>query len=84
VILGLVMLSLATVAVVTLVFLLSQQLRIGEFRTLSRIGASKGYIAMLIVSEVGFVFAISLVVAAGLTLVSRSFAMQFLQGVLTL
>jgi putative ABC transport system permease protein len=84
VILGLVMLSLATVAVVTLVFLLSQQLRIGEFRTLSRIGASKGYIAMLIVSEVGFVFAISLVVAAALTLVSRSFAMQFLQGVLTL
>jgi predicted lysophospholipase L1 biosynthesis ABC-type transport system permease subunit len=66
------------------VFLLSQQLRIGEFRTLSRIGASKGYIAMLIVSEVGFVFAISLVVAAALTLVSRSFAMQFLQGVLTL
>jgi putative ABC transport system permease protein len=84
VILGLVMLSLATVAVVTLVFLLSQQLRFGEFRTLSRFGASKGYIAMLIVSEVGFVFAISLVVAAALTLVSRSFAMQFLQGVLTL
>lgn len=84
VILGLVMLSVATIAVVTLVFLLSQQLRIGEFRTLSRIGASKGYIGILIVSEVSFVIAISLISATALTLLSRSFTMQFLQGILSL
>ena len=84
VILGLVMLGLATVAVVTLVFLLSQQLRIGEFRTLARIGASKRYIAVLILSEVCFVFTLSLVFATILTVVGRSFATQFLLGALSL
>jgi putative ABC transport system permease protein len=84
VILGLAVLSLATAAVITLVFLLSQQLRRGEFRTLSRIGASRGYIALLIASEIGFVFVIGLVVAAGLTLATRNYAMQILQSFLTL
>lgn len=84
VILGLAILSLATIAVITLVFLLSQQLRKGEFHTLSRIGASKAYIAMLIASEIGFVFAGSLVLAAGLTLVVRQYALQILQSFLSL
>jgi putative ABC transport system permease protein len=84
VILGLAILSLATVAVITLVFLLSQQLRKGEFRTLLRIGASRGYVALLVVSEIGFVFLVSLFVAAGLTLVTRHYAMQILQAFLTL
>ena len=39
VILGLAMLGLATIAVIILVFMLSQQLRKGEFHTLSQIGA---------------------------------------------
>lgn len=84
VILGLAILSLATVAVITLVFLLSQQLRKGEFHTLSRIGASRGYISMLIASEIGFVFLISALLAAGLTYVTRYYAMQILQSFLTL
>jgi hypothetical protein len=84
VILGLAILSLATIAVITLVFLLSQQLRKGEFHTLSRIGASKVYIAMLIASEIGFVFIGSLVLAAGLTLVVRQYALQILQSFLSL
>ena len=84
VILGLAMLSLATIAVITLVFLLSQQLRKGEFRTLSRIGASRGYVAVLIASEISFVFLISVGLAAGLTLVTRNYAMQLLQSFLTL
>jgi ABC-type antimicrobial peptide transport system permease subunit len=66
------------------VFLLSQQLRRGEFHTLSRIGASRGYISLLIASEVGFVFLISAGLAAGLTLISRHYAMQLLQSFLTL
>jgi len=84
VILGLAILSLATVAVITLVFLLSQQLRKGEFHTLSRIGASRGYISVLIASEIGFVFLISALLAAGLTYVTRYYAMQILQSFLTL
>jgi putative ABC transport system permease protein len=84
VILGLAILSFATVAVITLVFLLSQQLRRGEFHTLSRIGASRGYVALLIASEIGFVFLISAGLAAGLTLITRHYAMQLLQSFLTL
>ena len=84
VILGLAILSFATVAVITLVFLLSQQLRKGEFHTLLRIGASQGYVAVLIASEIGFVFLISALLAAGLTLVTRHYAMQILQSFLTL
>ena len=84
VILGLAILSLATVAVITLVFLLSQQLRKGEFHTLLRIGASKGYVSVLIASEIGFVFLISALLAAALTFVTRYYAMQILQTFLTL
>jgi putative ABC transport system permease protein len=84
VILGLVILSFATVAVITLVFLLSQQLRKGEFHTLLRIGASKRYVSVLIASEIGFVFLISTLLAAGLTYATRYYAMQILQTFLTL
>ena len=84
VILGLAILSFATVAVITLVFLLSQQLRKGEFHTLLRIGASRSYVSVLIASEIGFVFLLSVLLAAGLTLVTRYYAMQILQTFLTL
>ena len=84
VILGLAILSFATIAVITLVFLLSQQLRKGEFHTLLRIGASRRYVSILIASEIGFVFLLSALLAAGLTLVTRYYAMQILQTFLTL
>ena len=84
VILGLAILSLATVAVITLVFLLSQQLRKGEFRTLLRVGASRSYVLTLVASELVFVFVISLLLATGLTLITRFYAMQILQAFLTL
>ena len=84
IILGLAILSLATITVIMLVFLLSQQIRKGEFHTLSRIGASRGYISVLVISEVGFVFLISIVLASGLTLFTRLYAMQIMQSFLTL
>ena len=84
VILGLAILSFATISVITLVFLLSQQLRKGEFRTLRRIGASRGYVGVLVASEIGFVFLISLLLAAILTLITRYYAMQILQSFLSL
>jgi putative ABC transport system permease protein len=84
VILGLAMLSLATIAVITLVFLLSQQLRKGEFHTLSRIGASKAYIGTLVASEIGFVFIGSFILAGALTFLVRQYALQILQSFLSL
>ncbi len=84
VILGLAILGFATIGVITLVFLLSQQLRKGEFHTLLRIGASKGYVAILVASEIGFVFLTSVLLAALLTLITRFYAMQILQTILTL
>jgi putative ABC transport system permease protein len=84
VILGLAILSFATIAVITLVFLLSQQLRKGEFHTLLRIGASRSYVSVLMASEIGFVFLLSALLATGLTLVTRYYAMQILQTFLTL
>ena len=83
VILGMVMLSLATVAVITLVFLLSQQLRRGEFYTLKRMGASRGFIATLVASELGFVFFGSLLLAALLTWAARTYATEFLLSFMT-
>ena len=84
IILGLMMLSLATVAVVTLVFLLSQQLRRGEFMTLKHMGASRGFIATLIASEIGFVLLGSLILAAVMSWVSRHYATEFLLSLVTL
>ena len=84
VILGLAILSFATIAVITLVFMLSQQLRKGEFQTLLRIGASRSYVSVLIASEIGFVFFISALLAAALTLITRYYAMQMLQTFLSL
>ena len=83
VVLGLLMLSLATVAVITLVFLLSHQLRRGEILTLRRMGASRGFITVLVASEIAFVFVISLLLAAALTWVVRSYATQLLLSLLT-
>jgi putative ABC transport system permease protein len=84
VILGLLILSFATIGVITLVFLLSQQLRKGEFHTLLRIGASRSYVAVLVASEIAFVFLLSALLAAGLTWITRYYAMQILQTFLTL
>ena len=78
VILGLMLLSLATVAVVTLVFLLSQQLRRDEFMTLKHMGASRGFVATLITSEIGFVLLGSLLLSAVMTWVTRLYATEFL------
>lgn len=84
IILGLMMLSLATVAVVTLVFLLSQQLRRGEFMTLKRMGASRGFVATLIASEIGFVLLGSLGLTALMIWVTRHYATELLLSLVEL
>jgi putative ABC transport system permease protein len=84
VVLGLAILGLATVAVIVLVFMLSQQLRHGEFHTLSRIGASRTYIGLLVTSELAFVFVGSLLLSTLLIFVMKQYALQILQSFLTL
>jgi len=84
VILGLIMLSLATVAVITLVFLLSQQLRQGEFYTLRRMGASRAFITTLVASEIGFVFLLAAALASAMTWVARHCANEWLLSFMTL
>jgi putative ABC transport system permease protein len=74
VVFGLALLAVSTAAVITLVFLLSHQLRRGEFRTLQRIGASRGYVAALILSEIGFVVLASTALASGMLLLVRACA----------
>ena len=83
VVFGLLMLSLATVAVIVLVFLLSQQLRRGEFFTLRRMGASRPFIALLVASEILFVFVASLALAALLTWIVRAYATELLLSLMT-
>ena len=83
VVLGLLMLSLATVAVIVLVFLLSQQLRRGEFFTLRRMGASRSFIAVLVTSEILFVFAASLALATVMTWAVRAWATELLLSLMT-
>ncbi len=83
VVLGLAMLSLATVAVIALVFLLSQQLRRGEFFTLRRMGASRGFIGLLVASEIAFVFLASLLLAALLTWLVRFYATELLLSLIS-
>jgi len=83
IILGLVMLSLATVAVITLVFMLSQQLRRGEILTLKRMGASRGFILTLVASELGFVIIGGVALAALLTWGVRNYATEFLLSFMT-
>jgi len=84
VILGLAMLSLATVAVITLVFLLSQQLRRGEFYTLRRMGASRAFTLTLAASEIGFVFLVSAALAGAMVWLVRNFATEWLLSFMTL
>lgn len=83
IVIGLLTLSTATIAVITLVFLLSQQLRRGEFHTLSRIGASRTYIGTLIASEIGFVLLGSLLLSTGLTLIVRHHALEIFQTLMS-
>jgi putative ABC transport system permease protein len=84
VILGLAVLSIGTVAVIVLVFMLSQQLRRREFMTMGRIGASRSFVAALVASEVGIVLLTSVFLAAALTFLARLWSTQLLLSVISL
>jgi putative ABC transport system permease protein len=67
---GIVMVSLATLATVTLVFVLSLQLRRREIETMRKIGGGRGRIAAVLMLEIASVLlagALLAAVLAGLT-----------------
>ena len=82
VVVGIVVVALATGLVALLVFYLSLRLRRGERYTLERIGASRAQIQFLMATEIIFV----LLISAGLTTVlvelTERYGMALLQGIL--
>jgi len=78
---GALIVGLATLGLAALVFLLSLRLRRRERRTLVKIGGSRPAVALVMGSEVLFVLLAGLLLAAGLTLLTREFgslAIRFL------
>ncbi len=65
--------AVATVGAVALVFLLSLRLRRREIETMVKIGASRGSVAQVLISEVAVVLSAAAALAGGLTLLTSRF-----------
>ena len=76
--------AIATLATAALVFWLSIRLRQREIETLVKIGAARGSLAALLVSEVVAVLLFGCMLAAGLTLVASRFASVAVRSLLLL
>jgi len=74
VIAALVLVGVATLAVATLVFLLSIQLRRREVDTMNKIGGTRWRIGSVLAAEILFVVLAGLLLAGGLTAMTRQFA----------
>lgn len=77
-----VIVSLSTVATAILVFLLSIRLRRREITTMRKIGASRLTVLSVLSSEILAVLVISLVLAAGLTVLTAYFGSTFIRTIL--
>ncbi len=79
---ALLMVGMATLATAGLVFALSLRLRRREVQTLTRIGASRGAVAVILTGEVVAVLVLGCVAAIGLTLLTRSLGETAILGLL--
>lgn len=70
VVVAMLMVGLATVAVVILVFLLSLRLRRAEMSTMARIGGARGVINSLMFAEIGIVVVLAIICASVLSVAS--------------
>jgi putative ABC transport system permease protein len=70
---GILLVSMATLAMAVLVLMLSLRLRRREIETLVKIGGSRGRVAFLIVSEAVIVVLVGAVLAGGLTALTHRF-----------
>ena len=82
VVVGIVIVALATATVAMLVFYLSLRLRKGERFTLARIGASRLQIQLLMAAELVSVLLLSSILAALLILITQRYGMALLQQIL--
>jgi putative ABC transport system permease protein len=74
--------GLATLLITALVFLLSIQLRRGELATMKYIGAARGVVRGVLLTEIVLVFALSLLLAVGYTLVLSQLGIPLLENYL--
>ena len=79
---ALLMVGVATLATAGLVFALSLRLRRREIQTLTRIGASRGAVAVVLAGEVVAVVLLACVLAMGLTLLTRALGEAAILGLL--
>jgi putative ABC transport system permease protein len=79
---ALLLVSIATLATAGLVFALSLRLRRREIQTLSRIGASRSAIAVILAGEMVAVVALGCALAMGLTLLTRTLGEAAILGLL--
>jgi putative ABC transport system permease protein len=82
VVVGIVVVALATAVVAMLVFYLSLRLRKGERYTLERIGAGRAQILFLMAVEISFVLLLSAALTALLVSLTERYGMALLQGLL--
>jgi len=79
---GIAVVAIATATVALLVFYLSLRLRSGERFTLSRIGASRLQVQILMATEVVFVLLFSAALAALLIALTRQYGISLMQQLL--
>ncbi|WP_066224042.1 ABC transporter permease [Formosa haliotis] len=82
-ILAAITIGLATLAICTLVFILSAQLRASELNTMKRIGAARGFIFQLLTIEIVLILGISTLLAWGYTLLLNHFGQSLIDNFLT-
>ncbi len=79
---ALVVVAGATLALATLIFLLSLRLRSREMETLVKIGAARATVATVLATEVVFVVVVGAMLAAALTGLTASFGSQAIRALL--
>jgi putative ABC transport system permease protein len=79
VITALVIVGISTLVISALVFMLSLRLRKREIQTMTKIGGSRHIVNFILISEILFVLMISVVLSAGLTMVTASYAADLIR-----
>jgi putative ABC transport system permease protein len=77
-----IVIGISTLATAALVFMLSLRLRRREIETMMRIGGARGTILGVLASEVVAVITASVVLAAGLTVLTGLFGSEIIRAVI--
>jgi hypothetical protein len=77
-----IVISLATLATATLVILLSLRLRRREITTMVRIGGERSRVVGVLATEIGFVLALGVLLAAVLTALTAAYGSQLIRSII--